>query len=266
MNQDAKSIEQYGEAAARFAKAGGAVLMKYFRTDMQIEEKGAGNLVSEADFAAEKQILTQIKAEFPQDDILSEEDEQHDYSSNSLWIIDPLDGTNNFANGMAHFATSVAYYRDGLAQCGAIYDPIRDDLYVAIRGGGATRNGQPIHVSKADALNQCLVGTGFYYDRGEIMRRTLRSIEACFAENIHGIRRCGAATLDLCLVASGAFGAFFEYHLSPWDFAAGRLIVEEAGGKVTDCFGADVGLAVSSMLASNGKLHDVMLKIMQASE
>ncbi|MCG8401301.1 MAG: inositol monophosphatase, partial [Firmicutes bacterium] len=179
-HQVSAELGSLAEAAARYAKSGGELLMNYFRAELQVTEKSAGNLVSEADLESEKLIVSQIRHDYPSDDILSEEDENHaaQQSSPSLWIIDPLDGTNNFANGLAHFATSVAYYREGIAQCGAIYDPIRDELFLAVRGGGAYRNGHRLHVSAADALNKCLIATGFYYDRGEIMRRTLRTIEA----------------------------------------------------------------------------------------
>lgn len=259
----ARDAEQLTAAAAQFAKAGGDVLRSYFRGKLRIEHKGVANLVSEADLEAEKRIVALIREQFPNDAILAEEGFAETRAAESLWIIDPLDGTNNFAHGLAHFATSVAYYHAGVAQCGAIYDPIRDELFTATRGGGAFRNGERLRVSEADALDQCLVATGFYYDRGDGMRRTLRTIEALFDQNIHGIRRCGASTLDLCGVAEGTYGAYFELHLSPWDFAAGRLIVEEAGGIVTDCGGGALPLAATPVLASNGRLHEAMLKIIQ---
>lgn len=240
--------------------------MQYFRTAMRVEEKSAGDLVSEADLASEKQIVSLIRQAYPHDDILAEESGATERSSEGLWIIDPLDGTNNFANGLAHFATSVAHYHAGVAQSAAIYDPIRDELYSATRGGGAYRNGQQLHVSKAETLATCLIGTGFYYDRGDMMRRTLQTLEACFGRGIQGIRRCGAATLDLCNVAAGSFGAFFEFYLAPWDFAAGRLIVEEAGGTITDCVGDELQLSGMSVLASNSKLHEIMLEIIQSTD
>lgn len=261
MNEAANNPTEMTMAAARFARAGGEVLMRYFRTEMRVEEKAAGDLVSEADLEAEKQIVALIRESFPAHKLLTEEAGASEHTSEHLWVIDPLDGTNNFANGLAHFATSVAYYHAGVAQSAAIYDPIRDELYCATREAGAFRNQQPLSVSEADTLSQGLVGTGFYYDRGEMMRRTLRTIEACFGQQIQGMRRCGAATLDLCNVAAGTFGAFFEFYLSPWDFAAARLIVEEAGGKITTCEGDAVELAGTSILATNDKLHQAMLQL-----
>lgn len=249
--------------AVQLARSGGEVLMKYFRKKMRVEAKGSGNLVSEADLESEKQITEMIHLQFPGDAIIAEEKHAMHQDSDSLWIIDPLDGTNNFAHGLAQFAVSVAYYKDGNALCGAIFNPARDELYVATRGSGATRNGESLHVCDDDSLDQSLIATGFYYDRGEMMRRTLRTIEALFGKGIHGIRRFGAASLDLCSVAAGEYGGFFEYYLSPWDFAAGKLIVEEAGGKVTDCEGNPLGTKASPLLASNSKLHASLVELIR---
>ena len=259
-------FQQIAADVERFAREGGRMLMQYFRSDMQVRDKGvSNNLVSEADVATEERIVALIQAGYPDDHVLAEEGSGGAGASDGMWIIDPLDGTNNFANGLGQFATSVAYYHAGVAQCGAIYDPIRDEMYTATRGGGSFRNGQCLRVSGATALPQCLVATGFYYERNEKMRHTLRVVEALFGQNIQGMRRCGAATLDLCGVATGTYGAYFEFVLSPWDFAAGRLIVEEAGGRISDCSGAAIPVDRTSMLASNGLLHDEMLRLIEAS-
>lgn len=247
---------------AELARAGGAVLMSYFRQTMRIEMKGSGNLVSEADLASEKLLLDRIHDRFPDDSVIAEESHATHREAEILWIIDPLDGTNNFAHGIAQFAVSVACYYQGRAICGAVYNPARDELFTATRNGGAFRNGQRLHVSGEQSLDQALIGTGFYYDRGEMMRRTLRSIEALFGRGIHGIRRFGAASLDLCGVAAGEYGAFFEYHLAPWDFAAGQLIVEEAGGTVTSCTGIPLGTTASPVLATNSRLHPTMIELL----
>jgi myo-inositol-1(or 4)-monophosphatase len=230
---------------------------------MRIEKKGSGNLVSEADLESEKLITDIIHRQFPGDAIIAEEKHAVHQESDSLWIVDPLDGTNNFAHGIAQFAVSVAYYQNGQAVCGAVFNPARDELFVASRGGGAFRNGEPLHVCNDESLDQSLIATGFYYDRGEMMRRTLRTIEALFGRGIHGIRRFGAASLDLCSVSAGEYGGFFEYYLAPWDFAAGKLIVEEAGGTVTDCSGNPLGTKASGLLASNTKLHPSLLDVIR---
>ena len=213
-------------------------------------ENATYNLVTEADLAAEQAVAAVVREAFPDHDLLGEETLQGAIDAEHLWVIDPIDGTNNFVHQIPHFAVSVAYYRGGQPQCGVVLNPIRDDCFVAERGGGALHNGRPLRVSSHDRLDQVLVGVGFYYDRGEMMEATLAAVGDLFQQQIHGIRRFGTASLDLCQVAGGQFGAFFEYELSPWDFAAGRLLVEEAGGQVTTCLGEPLGLQRSSVLAS----------------
>ena len=149
-----------------------------------------------------------------------EEDLDGDIDAEHLWIIDPLDGTNNFAHRIPHFAVSVAYYHRGQPVVGAVLNPARDEIFTAVRGGGAFCNGEPVSVCDATSLDQALIGCGFYYDRGAMMRSTLAAVEDFFGHDIHGIRRFASA-LDLCQVGCGHFGGFFEYELSPWDFAAG---------------------------------------------
>ena len=258
---DAKSRTEFAIHLARMA---GEVLMTYFRKQMRIDFKGSGNLVSEADVESEHRIIQMIQSQFPQDAVIAEEKHAVHQQAESLWIIDPLDGTNNFAHGIAHFAVSIAYYNRGIAQCGVVFNPSRDELFVAFRNGGAFRNGEPLHVADLQSLDQSLIATGFYYDRGEMMRRTLRTIESLFGKGIHGIRRFGAASLDLCGVAAGEYGGFFEYYLAPWDFAAGKLIVEEAGGVVTDCSGHPLGTTASPLLATNGNLHHAIIELIAA--
>ena len=263
MSRSSDANQVWTEAAIRFAEAGGEVVMRNFRRDVNIRDKGTGNLVSAADLESEKTIVALIEEAFPGHAILAEENHNTTQLADSLWIIDPLDGTNNFAHGIAHFAVSVAFYRHGRAKCGVVFNPAQNDLFVAQRDGGATRNGQTILVSQESSLDEALVATGFYYDRGDKMRKTLQAMETLFDRKVHGIRRFGSAALDLCGVAAGEFGAYFEYSLSPWDFAAGQLIVEEAGGTVTDCLGLPLGISASSMLASNGKLHGDMQEIVR---
>jgi len=202
-----------------------------------------------------------IRSNFADHSFLAEEAYSETISAEHLWVIDPLDGTNNFAHGIPHFAVSVAYYHHGVAEYGIVIDVARGHVYECGRGMGAWVDGQPANVNQHDTLDQTMVGVGFYYDRGAMMQATLKSVELLFAENIYGIRRFGTAALDLIHVGLGRFGAFFEYTLSPWDFAAGRLFVEEAGGTVTTCGGEDLPLDRSSVLATNKRLHPSMLKI-----
>jgi myo-inositol-1(or 4)-monophosphatase len=249
------------DVAKQAAAAGCKVVQQYFRDGFVLSNKAQCNLVTDADVASEKAIVEFIKESFPDHSVLGEETYKDDADAEHLWVIDPIDGTNNFAHGLPHFGISVGYYHNGVAQCGVIVNPARDDWYVAAKGQGAFCNDQRVHVSEAEKLSEVLVGVGFYYDRGAMMQNTLDTVKELFEQQIHGIRRFGTASLDLAMVGMGMFGAFFEYELSPWDFAAGRLFVEEAGGKITTCKGDELKLEKSTVLASNGKLHETMLEI-----
>lgn len=244
------------------AEAGSAVVMDYFERGVMMRQKAdAFDLVSDADLQSEQAIAKAIHAAFPSHAILGEEENTGSIEASRLWIIDPLDGTNNFAHRIPHFAVSIAYYENHQPVCGVVVNPVHNDWYWASRGGGAFHNGRKLTVNAQERLDQTMVGVGFYYDRGAMMEATLQSIHDFFKQQIHGVRRFGAAALDLCQVADGLFGVFFEYHLSPWDFAAGRLILEEAGGKITDGRGNPLQLAKSSVLASNSLLHPAALEI-----
>ncbi len=249
------------DVARRAARAGGEIVTRYFRDGVDIRQKGSWNLVSDADVESEHAIVEVIREAFPGHAVLGEESHHDDAGAEHLWVVDPLDGTNNFAHEIAHFAVSIAYYRGGRPEYGVVYNPIRGDWFVAARGQGALCNEKPARVSSSARLDEILVGVGFYYDRGATMRATLAAIGDVFQHGIHGIRRFGTASLDLCMVGVGAFGAFFEYELSPWDFAAGRLFVEEAGGRVTTCRGEEIPLSKTTVLASNGHLHEAMLAV-----
>ncbi|MCO6454274.1 MAG: inositol monophosphatase [Pirellulaceae bacterium] len=249
------------DTARAAALVGGQTVARYFREGVEIRNKQSYNLVSDADIHSEQAIVEVIRRDFPDHHLLAEEEHASRTDVEHLWLIDPLDGTNNFAHHIPHFAVSVAYYRDGQPWCGVIHNPLRDDWYVAERGRGATWNGQPVQVAPHQRLDQSLIGVGFYYDRGRMMEATLAALGDFFRAQVHGIRRFGTASLDLCHVAQGMYGAYFEFELSPWDFAAGRLFVEEAGGRVTTCDGAELPLAKTSLLASNGLLHDAALEI-----
>ncbi|MGV3482935.1 MAG: inositol monophosphatase family protein [Planctomycetaceae bacterium] len=258
------------ETAKDAARLAGAELMRYFAQEwLEVRDKSAVggatfDLVSDADLAAEQIIASRIRQSFPDHALLGEESLGHgaDFrDAEHLWVIDPLDGTNNFAHRLPHFAVSIAYYHRGTAVVGVIYNPATDQWFTASRGEGAFFGDLRVSVCADESLSKVLVGCGFYYDRGEMMRKTLATIEELFSLNIHGIRRMGAASLDLCMVGCGQFGGYFEYRLSPWDFAAGRLFVEQAGGVVTDAQGRPLPLASSSVLASNGRLHEAMLAV-----
>jgi myo-inositol-1(or 4)-monophosphatase len=251
--------------AIRAAAAAGQVLMRHLNNGVQMRAKAGEsesyNLVSDADVEAEQTVAAVIRAEFPDHALMGEEELMASPDASDLWIIDPLDGTNNFAHGLLHFAVSIAYWKDGKPQVGVIHNPARNDWFTTVAGGGAAYNDRPVRVNSATGLDQVLVGCGFYYDRGAMMRATLDAIADLFGQHIHGIRRFGTASLDLCQVGCGQFGGFFEYQLSPWDFAAGLLFVQEAGGKITTADGEPIRLEKTSLLASNNTLHPAMLEI-----
>lgn len=249
-------------AARQAARVGGEILANRFRGQTSVRSKSASvDLVTDTDVEAEQAIIDFIRGACPGHSILAEESHSETPDAEHLWVIDPLDGTTNFAHGIPHFAVSIAYYREGVAECGVVWNPLRDDWFEAQRGQGARCNGKPARVGANTRLDEVLVGVGFYYDRGAMMEATLAATADLFRRNIHGIRRFGTASLDLCHVGTGLYGAFFEYELSPWDFAAGRLFVEEAGGRVTTCEGGPLPLGKTHVLASNGKLHAVALEI-----
>lgn len=258
MNSSLDKQIRVAQDAAR--RAGKIILERQGR--VSISEKAVNNLVTEADLAAQDMIVEMIGDHFPEHSIIAEErDFKVKNSAADQWIIDPLDGTNNFAHGIPHFSISIAFARSGRVEAGVVFDPVREEMFTAVRGGGAYLNGIPIGVSRARSLKEAVVATGFYYDRGLIMRKTLNSIERLFEANIHGIRRFGTASLDLCWVACGRFDAFFEYTLAVWDFAAGTLVVEEAGGCCTNQEGGLLDLNSTGLAVSNGLLHDEFLDI-----
>ncbi len=249
------------EIAQEAARKAGKIILE-LQGPTSFSEKTESNLVTEADLAAQETIIKMIREHFPGDSIIAEE---QDISANiddaDLWIIDPLDGTNNFAHSIPHFCISIAYARSGRVMTGVIFDPVRDEMFTALKGRGAFLNRKHIGVSRAGTLQKAIIATGFYYDRGLIMRKTLNNIKTLFEANIHGIRRFGSAALDLCWVACGRFDAYFEYTLSTWDFAAGMLIVEEAGGTCTDQKGGRLDLNSTGIIASNDKFHNELLRI-----
>ncbi|MFO0940606.1 MAG: inositol monophosphatase family protein [Pirellulales bacterium] len=262
LSQSSSSVSL--QTAARAACAGAEVILRYYREGTQIRSKSTDatyNLVTDADLESEKAVVNAIRQAFPTHEIVGEEQAVGNIDAADVWIVDPLDGTNNFAHRIPQFSVSVAYYQSGKAVCGVVVNPVSQDWYWADAGQGAFHNGRRLRVSQESSLSGTMVGLGFYYDRGAMMEATLAAIRDFFHQNIHGVRRFGSAALDLCYVADGMFGTFFEYNLSPWDFAAGRLILEEAGGKITDGRGEELPLRSTSVLATNGLLHPASLKI-----
>jgi len=238
------------------AREAGALLLGHFRAHVAVEYKGEADLVTIADRESEKLIRSRILEYWPTHDILGEEEGFADTGSEYRWYVDPLDGTTNFAHGFPVFCVSMALEHQDTRIAAVIYDPTRDELFVAEKGRGAHLNGQPIHVSKTANLAECLVATGFPSHKRH------KNPNIFFYHQItlrtHGVRRAGSAALDLCCVASGRFDGFWEFNLNPWDTAAGVLIVEEAGGKVTDFSGCPFELNSRETLASNGLVHPAL--------
>ncbi len=258
-----RNISDYLEAAIKAAQRAGSIHKRWFHGDFKIEEKSSSfDLLTAVDRLAEKAVVSLIRKRFPDHNILAEEDIYKKTPSEYTWIIDPLDGTNNFVSGLPIFSASVALaYRDEVI-AGAIYDVSHDELFYAQKNKGAYLNGKPIRVSPVNKLKKSILITGFYYDRGREMIRTLGTIKRFLIKHILGLRRLGAASLDLCYVASGRVAGFWEFELSPWDFAAGKLLVEEAGGVFSGRRGERISLMNKSfVVASNGRIHKQMLSV-----
>lgn len=242
-------------------QAGGTELKRFFNNDFKISHKeGINNLVTEADHASEAAIIGMIKKNFPAHQVLAEETGEHIRDSNYKWIIDPIDGTINFAHGIPLCCVAIAIEKDGEIIMSAVYAPILNELFFAEKGKGATLNDKPIRVSsQTETLNACLV-TGFPYTYLDMPNGPLEIFERFIRKGVP-VRRLGSAAIDLCWVASGRFDGFYEHKLEAWDSAAGFLIVEEAGGRVTDFDGKKYSPYQHRILATNGKIHDEMLAI-----
>jgi myo-inositol-1(or 4)-monophosphatase len=242
-------------------EAGAKELKRFFNGSFTITNKeGINNPVTEADHAAEKAIFEVIKADFPNHFILSEEAGEIKMDSDYKWIIDPIDGTINFANGIPICCVSIGLEFEGKMVMGAVYNPLMDEFYFAQKGFGASLNDKKISVTKKDkVVNSCLV-TGFPYTYLDAPNGPLQVFEKLIRKGVP-VRRLGSAALDLCWLAAGRFDGFYEHKLSPWDSAAGFLIVEEAGGKVTDFNGDAYSVYQPHILATNGLIHDELLAI-----
>jgi myo-inositol-1(or 4)-monophosphatase len=250
--------------AIQTARDAGQVLAERFgRTSLQVSNKGDIDLVTESDLAAERLIIERIRSYHPRHAILSEEagaSTHHEAASEYKWIVDPLDGTTNYAHGYPCFCVSIALEQAGEVVLGVVYDPMRDEMFATERGEGATLNGRRIRVSQVDDLNRALLCTGFPYDvrgRDEFVRHF-----GGFIMHAQSVRRDGAAALDLAYVACGRFEGFWEEGLRPWDVAAGKMLVEEAGGMVSRYDGSPFDIYTPPILASNGLVHEQMMRVL----
>jgi len=245
--------------------AGGKILAaKFLKVTYRL--KGRADLLTEADLAAQEAVIRVISAAFPGDGFMAEESPLKETANGRLWIIDPLDGTTNYAHGFPAAAVSIALSEGGAVKAGGVYDPFRNELFLARKGGGAFLNGKKLAVSKAASLSRALLVTGFAYDRAERAQFYCRFFSD-FMKISHDVRRMGAASLDMCWLAAGRTDGYWEFSLKPWDVAAGKIIIEEAGGRVTDFKGGpwkETAAMGRETLATNGRIHGAMLKTIKA--
>lgn len=257
-------LELAAKKASQIAKNAGDFLRENQLKDHQITHKGTVDLVTEMDVAAEKMIRDQLKEHFPEIAFFGEEDGGSSWQDGLVWIVDPLDGTTNYAHGLDHYSVSIALCENGKPLVGALAHPGKDDIYHCWKKGGAYKNNQPIEVNKTSDMNSALAVTGFPYNRRECMPEILQRVEIML-NNVQGLRRFGSAALDLCFVANGTFSIFWENNLKPWDIAAGILLVKEAGGNVTCFNGSEIKLDSSELLATNGLLHNQTVELLKTT-
>ena len=245
-------------------RAGDIMLQSMDRLDtIRVEEKGNNDFVTEVDKACEDAIIDVIRQNYPDHGILAEESGEHKGRDEVTWIIDPLDGTTNFMHGFPHFAVSIAVKHKGRLEHGLVYDPVKQELFTASRGYGAILNDRRMRVSSRKNLKGALIGAGFPYNHRAQLKTYLASFETIFNQSA-GIRRSGAAALDLAYVAAGRLDCYWEFGLKPWDVAAGSLLVSEAGGIVGDHQGGETHIETGNILAGNPKIFKTMLQALNS--
>ncbi len=253
--------EKEFEIAGQAAETAGKILISMFGQVNHIMKKGDIDLVTEADLEAEKAILKIIRDNFPRDTILSEEAGKSAETSNRTWLVDPLDGTTNFAHGFPFFAVSIALEIEKEIILGIVYNPYMDEYFAAIKGSGARLNNKPIQVSKMHNLGESLLATGFPYNVHEEPKKVMELFEKMMVR-AQGVRRPGSAAIDLCYVAAGRIDGFWEQDLKPWDTAAGTVILEEAGGKLTTFLGEPYSPYEKTIVAANPFIHNEMIMVL----
>lgn len=260
MTTDPRFLETAIEAVTR----AGELQISRFGSQVRIEKKGAIDLVTEIDLEVERMFRALIAERFPDHDVLAEEMGQTRSGARCRWVFDPLDGTTNYAHGIPIFCSTVALEVDEVPTVAAVFDPNRRELFTADRGVGAWLNGEPLHVSQAKTLIDAVLVTGFPYDIREPWRmQEILALFTGFLGQARAIRRLGSAAIDLCWVAAGRMDGFWEQALQPWDVMGGALIVQEAGGHVTGLDGAPWDAHKGNVLASNGHVHEEMLRIVK---
>ena len=254
-------LEKVRDVAVAAAARAGEILCRNWGGIHDVEKKGAIDLVTEADGSSEKAIMEIIRSAFPDHTILAEESGMAPGTDPHEWIIDPLDGTTNYAHNLPEFSVSIAFAHEGEMAFGLILSPVFGELFYGTRGHGAELNGRPIRVSGVKNIRDSLLVTGFPYELQPVIRPLMGRFETCLLA-AQGVRRLGSAALDLCYVACGRFDGFWEQNLHPWDTAAGWIIVEEAGGQVTDFSNGNYNIDKKEILATNGLIHQEMTELL----
>ena len=254
-------VDHFRAVAADAALISGRIQKARLGTHLRIENKGELDLVTEVDRACEVAIVARLRRSFPTHDVVAEESAPFLTGSEYVWYVDPLDGTTNYAHNYPFFCTSIALTREGSVIASAVYDPVKNELFTAARGRGATCNGHPLKVSSSNDLQRSVFLTGFPYDLRDDVAHTLRLFER-FVHHARALRRDGAAALDLAYLAAGRIDGYFEERLKPWDVLAGALLVEEAGGRMSRFDGSPIGISADEVVGSNGALHGAMLEVL----
>jgi myo-inositol-1(or 4)-monophosphatase len=255
-------VEEILKFTVMCALESGKIQRDHYRKGFAIHHKGETNLVTDVDIACQKRIIERIRERFPEDRVIAEEQENVYEGRENRWIIDPLDGTTNYAHGYPFFGTSIAYEKDGEVYLGVVYNPIFQELFYGTKGGGAYFNHERIFVSAMADLRSSLLSTGFPYDLPTSKKNNIKNF-LNFLYEAQAIRRDGSAALNLCYVACGRFDGHWEMKLNPWDVAAGTLILTEAGGSVTDIEGKPFSIYGEGIVASNGIIHADMLRVLK---
>ncbi|MBY0547510.1 MAG: inositol monophosphatase [Candidatus Obscuribacterales bacterium] len=258
-------LQKVKDTALKAARAAGAIQKERCGKIQSLDYKSAFNIVTDVDAASEKEVIRLIRESFPDHEILGEESGAHSTGSKCRWLIDPLDGTTNFAHSYPFFCVSIGYEEDGEMRLGVVFNPIADELFVAEKGKGATLNGQPIKVSAVSSLSTCLLATGFPPDSANARFTNITEFSR-LTDLCHGVRRDGSAALDLCFVACGRLDGFWEFKLAPWDLAAGTLIVREAGGTVVSLTGGKFDMDSGHVLACNGLVTQEIVSALALEE
>lgn len=255
-------MDGFLKEALEAAKKAGKMLRENIDSSSEIFFKGPVDLVTDLDNRSQRMIFDHLASCFPGHDFMGEEGLSEDRGAEFRWVIDPIDGTTNYVHGFPIFSISIALEVEGEIRLGLVYDPMREEMFSAIKGQGAILGGKNIHVSSIDDLDKSLVATGFPYDLRESEVNNMDHFNN-FLFRVQAIRRCGSAAMDLCYVACGRFDGFWELKLNPWDMAAGALIVREAGGRISDFEDGEFNIFSSEILATNGLIHDQMLEVLQ---